>query len=70
MWERRLAMNVNPLLAKFWLRINMNKDGFRLGAGVAYTYKNVSMRVEEKYYNASSTFKSYQTLVALEYQFS
>mgnify|MGYP000600181268 CR=1 FL=1 len=51
-------------------QLNMNKDGFRLGAGVAYTYKNVSMRVEEKYYNASSTFKSYQTLVALEYQFS
>lgn len=51
-------------------QLNMNKDGFRLGAGVSYTYKNVTMRVEEKYYNAGRTFRSYQTLAALEYQFS
>lgn len=51
-------------------QLNMNKSGFRLGAGMSYTYKNVTMRVEEKYYNAGSTFQSYQTLAALEYQFS
>ncbi|MFT4058695.1 MAG: autotransporter outer membrane beta-barrel domain-containing protein [Legionella sp.] len=51
-------------------QLNMNKDGFRLGAGVTYSYKNVTVRVEEKYYNASSTFHSYQTLAALEYQFT
>ena len=51
-------------------QLNMDKNGFRLGAGVSYTYKNVTMRVEEKYYNAGSTFRSYQTLAALEYQFS
>lgn len=51
-------------------QLNMNKDGFRLGAGFNYTYKNLSMRIEEKYYNASSTFTSYQTLVLLEYRFT
>lgn len=51
-------------------QLNMNKNGFRLGAGVSYSYKNVTMRVEEKYYNAGSTFRSYQTLAALEYQFN
>lgn len=51
-------------------QLNMDKSGFRLGGGVSYTYKNVTVRVEEKYYNAGSTFQSYQTLAALEYQFS
>lgn len=51
-------------------QLNMNKDGFRLGGGVSYTHKNVTMRIEEKYYNAGGTFHSYQTLAALEYQFS
>lgn len=48
---------------------NMNKNAFRLGAGFSFSYKNVNVRVEERYYNASSTFKSYQTLATLEYQF-
>jgi hypothetical protein len=51
-------------------QLNMNKSGFRLGGGVTYSYKNVTMRVEEKYYNAGSTFQSYQTLASLEYQFT
>jgi hypothetical protein len=48
----------------------LNKDAFRLVAGFSYKYKKFALRVEEKYYNASSTFKSYQTLVILEYKFS
>ncbi|MFJ1268891.1 autotransporter outer membrane beta-barrel domain-containing protein [Legionella lytica] len=60
------AITVNGTLPQ----LNMNKDGFRLGGGVSYTHKNVTMRVEEKYYNASSTFHSFQTLAAIEYQFS
>jgi hypothetical protein len=48
----------------------MNKDAFRLSAGLNYKHKNFSLRVEEKYYNASSTFRSYQTLVILEYLFT
>lgn len=51
-------------------QLNMNKSGFRVGGGIAYTYKNVSMRIEEKYYNAGGTFQSYETLAALEYQFN
>lgn len=49
---------------------NMNKNAFRLGAGISYSYKNISLRVEEKYYNASGVFRSNQTLATIEYQFS
>ncbi|KTC78514.1 hypothetical protein Lche_3303 [Legionella cherrii] len=50
-------------------QLNMDKSGFRVGGGIAITYKNATIRVEEKYYNASGVFQSYQTLAALEYQF-
>ena len=48
----------------------MDKSGFRVGGGIALTYKNATIRIEEKYYNAGGVFQSYQTLAALEYQFS
>lgn len=51
-------------------QLNMDKSGYRLGGGVSYNYKNLSMRLEEKYYNAGGTFESLQTLASLEYQFS
>ncbi|MCW8409559.1 autotransporter outer membrane beta-barrel domain-containing protein [Legionella sp. PATHC035] len=50
-------------------QLNMDKSGFRVGGGIAITYKNATIRIEEKYYNASGVFQSYQTLAALEYQF-
>lgn len=50
-------------------QLNMDKSGFRVGGGIALTYKNATIRVEEKYYNAGGIFESYQTLAALEYQF-
>ncbi len=49
-------------------QLNMNKNGFRVSGGLVYVYKNVSLRIEEKYYNASKTFHSNQTLAALTYQ--
>jgi len=51
-------------------QLNMNKSGYRLGAGLAIKHKTLALRLEEKYYNAGGTFQSYQTLVGLEYQFS
>lgn len=51
-------------------QLNMDKNGFRLGGGISYTYKNVTLRIEEKYYNAGGTFHSNQALASLEYQFS
>lgn len=51
-------------------QLNMDKGGFRLGGGISYTYKNVSLRIEEKYYNAGGTFQSYESLASLEYQFN
>ncbi|KTC90812.1 autotransporter domain-containing protein [Fluoribacter dumoffii] len=50
-------------------QLNMDQSGFRVGGGIAFTYKNATVRVEEKYYNAGGVFQSYQTLAALEYQF-
>ncbi|AWN75429.1 autotransporter outer membrane beta-barrel domain-containing protein [Legionella anisa] len=50
-------------------QLNMDRSGFRVGGGIAITYKNATIRVEEKYYNAGGIFESYQTLAALEYKF-
>ncbi|STY30778.1 Uncharacterised protein [Legionella wadsworthii] len=50
-------------------QLNMDKSGFRVGGGIAISFKKATLRVEEKYYNAGGVFQSYQTLAALEYQF-
>lgn len=54
----------------FLPQFNMNKDGFRLGAGFSYMRKSFTLRLEEKYYNAGGTFTSWQTIAALSYRFS
>ena len=59
------ANEINGALPQF----NMNKSGFRVGGGLVYAHKNVTIRVEEKYFNAGGTFQSYLTLAALEYRF-
>lgn len=51
-------------------QLNINQNGFRVGAGVAFTYKQFKLRIEDKYYNAGDVFTSNQGLVGLEYQFS
>ncbi|MFI4963696.1 MAG: autotransporter outer membrane beta-barrel domain-containing protein, partial [Legionellales bacterium] len=49
-------------------QLNLNKNGFRLGGGFTFKHKQLTVRLEEKYYNASGSFISYQTFLALEYQ--
>ena len=51
-------------------QLNVNQNGFRVGAGLTYSHKQFSLRLEEKYYNAGGVFTSYQTLVGLAYRFS
>ncbi|MFI4962646.1 MAG: autotransporter outer membrane beta-barrel domain-containing protein, partial [Legionellales bacterium] len=51
-------------------QLNLNKNGFRLGAGITFKHKQLSLRLEEKYYNSAGTFISYQTFLGLEYQFT
>lgn len=60
-----LASQINGTLPQ----LNMNQNGYRLGGGVALNHKKFTLRVEEKYYNSNNTFRSYLTLVGLEYQF-
>ncbi|WP_392538996.1 autotransporter outer membrane beta-barrel domain-containing protein [Legionella sp. 227] len=65
----RLLINPASVINGSLPQLNMDKSGFRVGGGIAITYKNATIRVEEKYYNAGGVFQSYQTLAALEYQF-
>lgn len=51
-------------------QLNMTKNGYKLGGGVTFHYKQVTLRLEEKYYSAGSLFTSYQTIAGLEYRFS
>lgn len=51
-------------------QLNMDKNGYKLGGGVAVQYKQLTLRLEEKYYRAGSLFTSYQTIAGLEYRFS
>ena len=48
-------------------QLNLDKNGFRLGAGLAYTHKQFTLRLEEQYYNAGSVFTSYQTILGVKY---
>ena len=48
-------------------QLNLDKNGFRLGGGLAYTHKEVTLRLEEQYYNAGNIFRSYQTILGIKY---
>jgi len=51
-------------------QLSMNKNGYRLGGGFSYSYKRLTLRIEEQFYNASGTFKSYQTVAGIRYLIS
>lgn len=48
-------------------QLNVDKDGFRVGAGLSYGFKQFRVRIEEQYFNAGSVFSSYQTFLSLKY---
>lgn len=50
--------------------LDMNQNGYRVGAGVLITRDKLRVRIEDKYYNAQNIFISNQVIVGLEYQFS
>lgn len=51
-------------------QLSLDKNGYRLGGGATFQHKNLSIRLEEQYYRASSTYSSYQTIAALKYMIS
>ncbi|ANH13094.1 TPA: autotransporter outer membrane beta-barrel domain-containing protein [Legionella pneumophila] len=51
-------------------QLNMDKNGYKLGAGLIFNYKQMTLRLEEKYYSAGNIFESYQTTAGLEYRFN
>ncbi|MCL9683653.1 autotransporter outer membrane beta-barrel domain-containing protein [Legionella maioricensis] len=51
-------------------QLQMNKNAFRIGAGISFKLKQLTLRLEQKYYNAAGTFTSNDTLVSFSYQFS
>ncbi|WP_127101382.1 hypothetical protein [Legionella sp. km772] len=48
-------------------QLNLDKNGVHFGGGLAYTYKDLTVRLEEQYYNAGRIFSSYQTLLGIKY---
>jgi opacity protein-like surface antigen len=65
----RQIINIANLLGSV-PQLEMNKNAFRLGAGISFKLKHLTLRLEQKYYNAAGTFTSNNTLVSLSYQFS
>lgn len=51
-------------------QLNLDKNGFRVGGGLGYTHKQFTVRIEEQYYSAGSTYSSYQTLLGIKYAFA
>jgi len=51
-------------------QLSMNKNGFKLGGGVAINYKQLTLRLEEQYYNAGGTYTSTQTIAGFKYLMS
>jgi len=50
-------------------QLAVNQNGYRAGTGVALVHDKFTIRVEEVYYRAGTTFKSYQTVANLKYIF-
>lgn len=50
-------------------QLNLNKDGFRLGGGLTFQGKKMTLRIEGKYYNSGNTFRSTQAVASWEYRF-
>jgi hypothetical protein len=48
-------------------QLNVDKNGFRVGAGLTYSFRQFRVRVEEQYFNAGSVYSSYQTFLGLKY---
>lgn len=48
-------------------QLNVDKDGVRVGGGLAYTNKQFTLRIEEQYYNAGGIYSSYQTFLGIRY---
>ncbi|HRD70709.1 MAG TPA: autotransporter outer membrane beta-barrel domain-containing protein [Legionella sp.] len=61
---------VTPLFNGSLPQLNLDQNGYRVGGGITYLYKQLVLRLEQKYYNAGNNYKSNQTIVGLEYHFS
>jgi hypothetical protein len=51
-------------------QLEMNKNAYKLGAGIAYNQKHYTVKLEQKYYNAGGTFISNLTLLGLDLRFN
>ena len=46
-------------------QVNLNKDGYEVGVGLALKYKRYSLRLEQQYYQRGSVYYSNQTIASL-----
>lgn len=51
-------------------QLNLNKNGYRLGGGLSFYHKQLTIRIEEQYYQSGGTYSSYETIVGLRYMIS
>lgn len=51
-------------------QLEMNKNAYKLGGGIAIKHRRFSVRLEHKYYTSGGTFNSYLTTLGLAYHFS
>ncbi|CEG57202.1 autotransporter outer membrane beta-barrel domain-containing protein [Legionella fallonii] len=51
-------------------QLQLNQNAYRLGGGISLKLKLVTLRLEQKYYNAGGTFTSNDTLINLSCPFS
>jgi hypothetical protein len=63
--------NSRPLIAGSIIgpspQLDIRTDGYRLGGGVTFQHKRLSLRIEEQYYSSGGNYTSYQTLAGLRY---
>lgn len=48
-------------------QLDIRTDGYRVGGGVTFEHKKLTLRLEEQYYSSGGNYKSYQTLAGLRY---
>lgn len=68
-YKNSQTFNTAPIVGSIPLLYN-NKNGYRIGGGVAFTHNKFTLRLEQQYYRTSNVYRSNQTLIRLTYLFA
>lgn len=51
-------------------QLELNKNAYKVGAGLVFKQKHYDVRLEQRYYNSANTYMSYLTSLGINFRFS